>query len=270
MTFQMKTQFAFVVATIMILTSCGNGDQTAQVVLDACGCAKVKDTSSEDYAKCKELRKDAKFETDFQKCLIAGTSGLDTSRVKIQDPSTATNLQSAQNGAYAIDAASSHVTWYGEKVTGKRHSGVINVMEGSLVMENGLPSGSIVLDMKTLVVTDQTGEPKAKLENHLKSADFFDVAKFDVAKFVIKSATAKNAMQFEVKGDMTIKGITHETTANVVIAPNGADANIGGGMVFDRSLFDVRYGSDKFFDNLGNDMIKNDITLVFDFKAKKK
>ncbi|MBX7050888.1 MAG: YceI family protein [Flavobacteriales bacterium] len=266
----MKKHLTLIIAAIVILTSCGGGNPSNQAVLDACGCAKVKDASTEDYAKCKELRKDAKFESDFQKCLIAGSSGLDTSRVTIQDAATATNLKAANEGDYMIDAAASHITWYGEKVTGKRHSGLINVAEGTLTMTNGLPSGSITLDMNTLVVTDQTGEGKTKLENHLKSADFFDIAKFNNAKFVIKSATAKNPMQFEIKGDLTIKGITKEATANLVIAPNGQDANLGGGMVFDRSQFDVRYGSDKFFDNLGNDMIKNEITLVFDFKAKRK
>lgn len=266
----MKFKFAILLSVVVFLTSCGDGTPSGKSVLDACGCAKVKDTSTEDFTKCKELRKDAKFEADFQKCLIATSSGLDTSRVTIQDASTATNLQAAGNGNYNIDPATSNVTWYGEKITGKKHSGTISVMEGSLNMENGIPAGSIVLAMNTLTVTDQSGEGKTKLENHLKSADFFDVAKFDVAKFQIKSATAKNAMQFEVKGDLTIKGITNEATANVVIAPNGQDANIAGGMVFDRSKFDVRYGSDKFFDNLGNDLIKNEITLVFNFKAKRK
>ena len=54
-----------------------------------------------------------------------------------------------------------------------------------------------------------------------------------------------------------------------VVGPNGSDVNIGGGLQFDRSQFDVRYGSDKFFDNLGDDLIKNEITIVLDLKGKR-
>ena len=32
-------------------------------------------------------------------------------------------------------------------------------------------------------------------------------------------------------------------------------------LVFDRSKFNVRYGSDSFFDNLGNRLILNDVVL---------
>ena len=32
-------------------------------------------------------------------------------------------------------------------------------------------------------------------------------------------------------------------------------------LIFDRSKFNVRYGSDSFFDNLGNRLILNDVVL---------
>jgi polyisoprenoid-binding protein YceI len=270
----MKTRFLLLVSISLIIASCGSkpdGKTGPLAAFDACSCATVQDMNSEDYKKCKGLREaDAKFEADYQKCKFAANSGIkDTSKVNIQNAATATNLQPADKGNYSLDITTSKLTWYGEKVTGKKHSGSVNLRSGSLNIVDGKLSGEIVLDMNTLVNLDQSGEGRTKLETHLKSEDFFNVAKFPEAKYVITSATAKNAIQYDVVGNLTIKGITKEVKCNLVIAPNGSDVNIGGGLQFDRSLFDVRYGSDKFFDNLGNDMIRNEITLVIDLKGKK-
>ena len=40
-------------------------------------------------------------------------------------------------------------------------------------------------------------------------------------------------------------------------------------VTFDRSKFDVRYGSDSFFDNLGNKAISNEIELDVALIAEK-
>ncbi len=259
---------------ILVMVSCGdNGQENGAAIkaFDACSCATVADMNSADYQKCKELRADAKFEADYQKCKIAQASGIaDTSRITIQNSATATNLKSADNGSYGIDAATSSVRWMGQKVTGKKHTGTINVKKGVIHMSAGqITGGEIILDMNTLTNTDLSGEGKTKLETHLKSDEFFGVAKFPEASYIISSATAKSAIEYELNGKLTIKGISKEIKCNAVVAPNGDNINIGGGFAFDRSLFDVRYGSDKFFDNLGNDLINNEVLLTLDIKGVK-
>jgi polyisoprenoid-binding protein YceI len=261
------------IAAIMLF-SCGEkSNQTGSALqsFDACSCATVADQNSADYKKCKELRVDAKFEADYQKCKMANASGIaDTSRITIQNSANATNLKSATNGSYSIDAATSNVRWSGEKITGKKHTGTISVKKGVLHMSDGqITGGEIILDMNTLTNLDLSGESKTKLETHLKSDDFFAIAKFPEASYLITSATAKSAIEYELTGKLNIKGISKEVKSNVVVAPNGDNINVGGGFVFDRSQFDVRYGSDKFFDNLGNDLIKNDILLTLDLKGIK-
>lgn len=271
----MKTlRFLAVLSATLLLFSCSEKSNDAGKSLqsyDACSCATVSDQNSADYKKCKELRADEKFESDYQKCKLAQSSGIaDTSRITIQNSANATNLKSASSGSYSIDAATSSVRWSGEKITGKKHSGTISVKKGVLHMQDGqISGGEIILDMNTLTNLDLSGESKTKLENHLKSDDFFAIAKFPEASYMITSATAKSAIEFELTGKLTIKGITKEVKSNIVVAPNGENVNIGGGFVFDRSQFDVRYGSDKFFDNLGNDLIKNDVLLTIDLKGIK-
>jgi polyisoprenoid-binding protein YceI len=268
----MKNIFVFLFA-IVILAACDNSDNKAAgaalQAFDACSCATVKDQNSDDYKKCKGLREaDAQFESSYQKCMLAQASGSDTNQVKLV---SADNIKRADLGAYIIQPSTSSLKWRGQKITGKKHEGTIAIKSGTIQIEGeNIKGGEIIIDMPTLVDTDLEGESKTKLETHLRSDDFFGVDKHKEAKFVIKSATPKSTVQYDVVGDLTIKGITNEVKTSLVVTPNGTTgANIGGSIIFDRSLFDVRYGSDKFFDNLGNDLIKNEVIITFDLKALK-
>jgi polyisoprenoid-binding protein YceI len=83
-------------------------------------------------------------------------------------------------------------------------------------------SGTIVYDEKNPAATKvnasidvtavNTNEPKR--DDHLKSPDFFDVAKFPTITFVSKSAK-KTADGIAVTGDLTIHGVTKEVVLNV-------------------------------------------------------
>jgi polyisoprenoid-binding protein YceI len=52
-------------------------------------------------------------------------------------------------------------------------------------------------------------------DNHLKSADFFDVATFPTITFKSKSVAAAGAGRLKVTGDLTIRGVTREVTLDV-------------------------------------------------------
>lgn len=254
-----------ILSAAFLLASCGESAPKGSLTqFDACNCATVDDMNSPDYAKCKELRKDTVFEADYQRCKIAMKSGItDTSRVTIQSADKATNLQAAGDGNYNINVESSYLTWRGENIVGKKHKGTLNVKRGVVNISGGeITGGEIVIDMNSLTNTDLTGNEKLKLEGHLKSSDFFDTGKFGEAVFSITSGTKKNAINYDVTGNLTIKGITRDLKCTLVVAPNGDGINVGGGFVFDRSQYDVRYGSDKFFENLGNNLIRNEVIVT--------
>jgi polyisoprenoid-binding protein YceI len=96
------------------------------------------------------------------------------------DKATTTDKQevkAAEGTSYSTDS-SSVVTWTGTKPTGT-HVGTFRLKEGSLtVNDNNLTGGTITIDINSLVNQDLPAEEKPKLEGHLKSPDFFDVAKF--------------------------------------------------------------------------------------------
>ena len=77
-----------------------------------------------------------------------------------------------------IDTGESSIQWTGYKVTGQ-HEGTIDFKGGALEFKDGkLVGGTFTIDMTTINTTDLTGEYKGKLDGHLKSDDFFGVAKF--------------------------------------------------------------------------------------------
>jgi polyisoprenoid-binding protein YceI len=62
--------------------------------------------------------------------------------------------------------------------------------------------------------------------DHLKSPDFFDAANYPKLTFVSKSIKKKSADEYEVLGDMTIRGTTKELKLNVTY--NGTVKGFGG------------------------------------------
>ncbi|MDP9194142.1 MAG: YceI family protein [Acidobacteriota bacterium] len=55
----------------------------------------------------------------------------------------------------------------------------------------------------------------ANRDNHLRSADFFDVAKFPTITFKSTSVTPKSKNDFTVTGDLTMHGVTKSVTLPV-------------------------------------------------------
>ena len=111
-------------------------------------------------------------------------------------------------------------------------------------------------------------EYAAKLEGHLKSADFFDVEVHPTASFEVISSEPSDAegTTHNVKGNLTMKSITKEITFPANISFEGDQLTATGTFTIDRTQWDVQYGSESFFPDLikkGKDkIISNDIELT--------
>ncbi|NGF57769.1 YceI family protein [Parapedobacter sp. SGR-10] len=128
---------------------------------------------------------------------------------KKAETSEAVEVAEVQGSTYTVDATQSQLQWTGNKVSGS-HYGTVNIKSGSIAVENGtITGGDFVFDMTTIDSKDQEGEWKEKLDGHLKSEDFFDVAKFPEASFHITEVKAgATANDVVVSGNLTIKGIS--------------------------------------------------------------
>ena len=163
---------------------------------------------------------------------------------------------------YQVDHRESKLTWTAKKMTGS-HTGVIKVAAGQLQIDNNvLKGGSFTLDTRSITVTDITNENmNGKLTGHLKSDDFFSVEKHPTATFVITSAVPKGGGDYEVTGDLTIKGITNAISFPAAVAVSGGKATAKATVKVDRTKFDIKYRSNNFFENLGDKAIYDDFTL---------
>lgn len=165
------------------------------------------------------------------------------------------------DGTYTV--SSSTLVWSGKKtlISGYVDSGTVKVKNGSFMIANGaVASGTLVVDLNTIAagVTGSSGG-QSQLEKHLKSKDFFDVAKFPESKLVINRSEGG-----VVYGDLTIKGITKPVQFPVMIEEEGNMVKVKGVLTVDRTMFDVRFGSSKFFDNLADNVIDDMFAIEFE------
>lgn len=153
---------------------------------------------------------------------------------------------------YVMNTEASSVNWEaGKIIPGGDHYGTVQLKEGSAVyVNNMLQSATAVLDMTTIA------SDSAWLDGHLKNEDFFDVENHPEATIVISSVeTTDDPVATIATADLTIKWITNEITFPITSNDSLDVANI----TIDRTLWDIRYGSAKFFDDLADKAIKDEI-----------
>lgn len=174
---------------------------------------------------------------------------------------------------YTVSTQESTITWNGKKIT-YNHTGTIQLASGELIFDDQLlTGGNFVIDMTTLKDLDLEDKRKNdKLTGHLKSEDFFNVEEFPRATFEITSVTAEETEKgnFMITGNLTIKGITHPNSFPSKITMSGSMVHVKAAIVFDRSKYNIRYGSGSFFDNLGDKIIYDDIEIGIELVALKK
>jgi len=176
-------------------------------------------------------------------------------------------------GELALDLERSRLQWTGRNLL-NRHTGTLGLSGGSLsFMDGTLTGGHMTLDWDSLQCDDLAGtDLHDVLMHHLKDHDFFDVATYPAPEIVLTSVTplpegTDGAPMLELTADLTMKGISRPVTFPVTcgVDPDGGFA-LNGHLQFDRTEWNVRYGSGKLFRNLGmhlvNDRIELGVNLV--------
>jgi len=171
---------------------------------------------------------------------------------------------------YIADPSATVIKWHGEKIVGSKHIGTINLKEGWLTIDGkSITGGEFVVDMNSIKNEDvKDAGSRAKLEGHLKSDDFFGVEKFAYSKLVLASGSQFNDGKAIVKGTLTIKEATHPVEFTVQESRSGDLLTYTATIAFDRSLYNVRFGSGKFFSNLGDSAIRDEIKLDVSLAVK--
>lgn len=174
---------------------------------------------------------------------------------------------------YTIDHAASNLVWTGRNVVvGKAHTGTINISAGTLSVEgDAITAGDFTIDMNSIANKDlENPEYNAKLVGHLKDTAFFFVSDYPTASFVVTGVEAvagEEGVTHHVSGNLTLRGVTKEVKipANVSITEGAVNATAD--FVIDRSLWEVKYGSGSFFEDLGDNLIEDNIELSLTLTA---
>ena len=130
-------------------------------------------------------------------------------------------------------------------------------------MENNNVVGADVnMDLNTIVCTDLTDEQwNKKLVGHLKSDDFFSVDKYPVANFEITSIKPGSNNEHTVNGNLTMKGKTNEISFPAKVTIENGIVKAMGTAKIDRTKWNIQYGSGKFFSNLGDKVILDEVNI---------
>jgi polyisoprenoid-binding protein YceI len=182
----------------------------------------------------------------------------------------------------SVDAAGSTIKWRATHKGGMApRFGTLSVTSGTLAVEGGkVTGGSFVVDVNSLKVdtasVTEAGKKASDLEGHLKTKDFFDVAKYPTAKFEITAVTPFDATKDKsilegatnmVAGNLTIKDKVVNITFPAKIAVTETGADVEAKFTVDRTTWGLNLGADG---DPANWMISKDFELDINVKAVQK
>lgn len=173
----------------------------------------------------------------------------------------------AQAASWKIDPNHSSVRFeirhFFSKVQGQ-----FNQLSGTIEYDPANPSSSKV---ETKIVATSIDTNNEKRDNHLRSADFFEVEKYPELSF---TSTKVEATQdgIKVTGDLTLHGVTKPVVLDVTVLGMGPHPNIPEGQVagfsartkINRQDFGIKWN--KVFDN-GGAMLGDDVEIALEVEA---
>ena len=159
----------------------------------------------------------------------------------------------------AITPENSKVEFVAAKVT-RSHNGSFKQFSGAIdLVPNSLPGSRVTIDIQTdSVVTDEDG-----LTKHLKTPDFFDIAKYPKATFVSTKIEPSNAggATHNVTGNFELHGVRKSIAfpANIQVAPDSVAVNAE--FSINRKDFGV------VFQNKTDDLIRDGVVIKLSLKV---
>jgi len=168
-----------------------------------------------------------------------------------------------------VDIHSSIIRWTGRNL-GSQHYGTLKMCGGMLFFdsEGKLTGGDLSIDMNSIGVDDIVDKSLAGvLIAHLDSDDFFETDKYPTARVCIESvdaasAISSGALNLKVSASLTLKDITAPIDFDAVGGFNrDGQFNAQASLSFDRTIWNVLYGSGKFYQRLGMHLVNDLIAL---------
>lgn len=114
---------------------------------------------------------------------------------------------------YRLDASHSSASFSARHTMMARVRGELGIVSGTLSFDPANPSAASVeveLDAASIATRDE------KRDEHLRSADFLDIAQFPTLTFKSTRVETKDGKAGKVYGDLTIRGVTRPVVIDAV------------------------------------------------------
>jgi polyisoprenoid-binding protein YceI len=148
-------------------------------------------------------------------------------------------------GTYAIDVSHTQLGFAVRHMAVSKVRGRLSTFEGSLELAEDPTDSkvSLTIDANSVDTRDENRD------NHLRSADFFDVANHPTWTFASTAIIPETATEWKVEGDLTIRGVTRPVVLDVslegVVKDPYGNHRVGfsASTTIDREDFDVSFGA---------------------------
>ena len=156
-------------------------------------------------------------------------------------------MAQAQSASYALDPAHTYVTFEIAHFGTSTNRGRFDKKEGTVQLDKAAKTGKVEVTIDSTSIN--TGS--AAFDKHLKSADFFDAAKYPTIKFTGDKFTFNADKVSQIAGNLTLLGKTQPVTLkatqfNCYTNPMLKREVCGGDFetTIDRTQFGMNYGLD--------------------------
>lgn len=184
----------------------------------------------------------------------------DTSKARTGEAAQVASPAAAQGQKYSITSQNSKIDFVASQVTGK-HTGSFGDFAGQINYAGSPETSHVNITIKTDSITADAPD----LTKHLKTPDFFDVAKFPEATFVstgIKPG-GENGATHTVTGNLTMHGVTKSITFPATINVTPDAATVESSFSINRKDFGINYAG------AADNLIRDNVVLNLHVRATK-
>lgn len=184
----------------------------------------------------------------------------DTSKARTGEAAQVASPAAAQGQKYSITSQNSKIDFVASQVTGK-HTGSFGDFAGQINYAGSPETSHVNITIKTDSITADAPD----LTKHLKTPDFFDVAKFPEATFVSTAIKpgGENGATHTVTGNLTMHGVTKSITfpATITVTPDAA--TVESSFSINRKDFGINYAG------AADNLIRDNVVLNLHVRATK-
>jgi polyisoprenoid-binding protein YceI len=180
---------------------------------------------------------------------------------------TETTDLSTLSGSYTIDPAHSRIGFVARHAMVTKVRGAFNDFTGAVTLDGANPENSTAtVTIKAASIDTRNGQR----DQHLRSNDFLAMDEYPEITFVSTGARRSGAEEFELTGDLTVRGVTRQVTIPFSYEGSATDpfgnfrAGFEGSVTINRKDYGVTWNAAL---EGGGVLVSDKVTLEFEISA---